>query len=216
MLCCVVLCCVVLCCVVLCCVVLCCVVLCCAEGAVTRRQRTGCLLVLCCVVLCCVVPCRVVTSCVVLCCVVGCCVVSCCVVLCCVVLCGALLWCGVPKALLPEGNGRDVYPQVQVNGRAVCLSACCVLVCCCTAVTKAGLVHSRTWLVLLCRRLCTVTQGLVGPLHRVCRVAPSVLCVRCRTAWCCAMHCTVCALAHCTCGQWAVGSATPVMHWLTT
>ena len=36
-------------------------------------------------------------------------------------------WCGVPKALLPEGNGRDVYPRVQVNGpgcvcgvRAVC------------------------------------------------------------------------------------------------
>ena len=42
-LCCVVLCCVVLCCVVLCCVVLCCVVLCCAEGAITKRQRPGCL-----------------------------------------------------------------------------------------------------------------------------------------------------------------------------
>ena len=40
---CVVLCCVVLCCVVLCCVVLCCVVLCCAEGAITKRQRPGCL-----------------------------------------------------------------------------------------------------------------------------------------------------------------------------
>ena len=86
-------CCVVLCCVVLCCVVLCCVVLCCA--------------VLCCVVLCCAVLC-----CVVLCCVVLCCVVLCCVVLCCVVLC-----CVVPKALLPEGKGRDVYPLVQVNGR---------------------------------------------------------------------------------------------------
>ena len=36
-------------------------------------------------------------------------------------------WCGVLKALLPEGNGRDVYPRVQVNGRAVCLSARCVL-----------------------------------------------------------------------------------------
>ena len=45
MLCCyvVMMCCVVLCCVVLCCVVLCCVVLCCAEGAVTKRQRPGCL-----------------------------------------------------------------------------------------------------------------------------------------------------------------------------
>ena len=38
-------------------------------------------------------------------------------------------WCGVPKAPLPEGNGRDVYPQVQVNGRAVCVArAPCVSV----------------------------------------------------------------------------------------
>ena len=42
--------------------------------------------------------------------------------------CG-VVWCGVPKALLPEGNGRDVYPRVQVNGRAVCLArASCVSV----------------------------------------------------------------------------------------
>ena len=27
--------------------------------------------------------------------------------------------CDVPKALLPEGSGRDVYPRPQVNGRAV-------------------------------------------------------------------------------------------------
>ena len=34
----------------------------------------------------------------------------------------AVVWCGVvPKALLLEGNGRDVYPRVQVNGRAVCV-----------------------------------------------------------------------------------------------
>ena len=90
----------------------------------------------------------------------------------------------------------------------MCLSAHCVLVCCCTA----GPVHCRAWPVLLCRRLCTVTQGLVGPQHRVRRAAPSVLCVQCRTAWCCAPHCTVCALPHCTCGQWAVGSATPTTH----
>ena len=37
------------------------------------------------------------------------------------VLCCAVLCCVVPKALLPEGNGRDVYPRVQVNGRAVCV-----------------------------------------------------------------------------------------------
>ena len=58
--------------------------------------------------------------------VVWCGVVWCGVVWCGVVWCG-VVWCGVPKALLPEGNGRDVYPRVQVNGlgcvycvRAVC------------------------------------------------------------------------------------------------
>ena len=45
-----------------------------------------------------------------------------------VVWCG-VVWCGVPKALLPEGNGRNVYPRVQVNGRAVCVArALCVSV----------------------------------------------------------------------------------------
>ena len=47
---------------------------------------------------------------------VWCGVVWCGVVWCGVVWCG-VVWCGVPKALLPEGNGRDVYPRVQVNGR---------------------------------------------------------------------------------------------------
>ena len=42
-------------------------------------------------------------------------------VLCHAVPCCAVLWCGVPKALLPKGKGRDVYPRVQVNGRAVCV-----------------------------------------------------------------------------------------------
>ena len=37
------------------------------------------------------------------------------------VACG-VVWCGVLKVLLPKGNGRDVYPRVQVNGRAVCVS----------------------------------------------------------------------------------------------
>ena len=31
--------------------------------------------------------------------------------------------------------------------------------------------HSSTWPVLLCRRLCTVTQGLLGSLHFVCCAA---------------------------------------------
>ena len=48
----------------------------------------------------------------------------------------------------------------------------------------------------------------MGPLHPACRAAPSVLIVWCRTAWCCALHCTVCALLHGRCGQRAVGSVT--------
>ena len=74
-------------------------------------------------------------------------------------------------------------------------------------------------------------MGLVGPLHRVCRAAPSVLCVR-------LLHCLVlCTALHFVCpaalhlravgsGQGnscnalphcleAVGSATPAMHCLT-
>ena len=43
-------------------------------------------------------------------------VVWCGVVWCGVVWCG-VVWCGVPKALLREGNGRDVYRRVQVKGR---------------------------------------------------------------------------------------------------
>ena len=97
----------------------------------------------------------VVLCCVVLCCVVLCCVVLCCVVLCCVVLCCVVLCCVVPKALLPEGNGRDVYPRIQVNGWGCVCCVRCVLVCCCIA----GPVHTRTWPALLCRRLCAVTQG---------------------------------------------------------
>ena len=57
---------------------------------------------------------------------VWCGVVRCGVVWCGLVWCG-VVWCGVLKALLLEGNGRDVYPRVQVNGRAVCVArALCV------------------------------------------------------------------------------------------
>ena len=83
-----------------------------AASTATTQQPT--LLLLCCAVLCCAVLCCAVLCCAVLCCAVLCCAVLCCAVLCCVVLC-----CVVPKALLPEGKGRDVYPRVQVNGRAV-------------------------------------------------------------------------------------------------
>ena len=66
-------------------------------------------------------------------------------------------------------------------------------VCQCVVV-QPGPVLSRTWPVLFCRRLCTVTQGLVGPLQRVCCAAPSILCVRCCTArwvWCGVVWCGV-------------------------
>ena len=47
----------------------------------------------------------------------------------------------VPRALLPEGKGQDVYPQVQVNGRAVCVvCALCVSV---FAVAESG--KRETW-----------------------------------------------------------------------
>ena len=40
-----------------------------------------------------------------------------------------MVWCGVSKALLPEGNGPDVYAGVQVNRRALCVArAPCVSV----------------------------------------------------------------------------------------
>ena len=38
-----------------------------------------------------------------------------------------VVWCGVPKALLPKGKGRDVYPRVQVNGLGC---VCCVRAVC--------------------------------------------------------------------------------------
>ena len=50
---------------------------------------------------------------------------------------GLLVWCGVvwygvrwggvPKALLPKGKGRDVYPRVKVNGLGC---VCCVRAVC--------------------------------------------------------------------------------------
>ena len=137
-----------------------------------------------------------------------------------------MLCCVVPKALLPEGNGRDVYPRVQVNGRAVCLSARCVLVCCCTAGTSA-LSH------LVGAALPTPVHGHTGS------SGPTAPCVLCCTisSLCAVPHCLVlCTALHCACpvalhlwavgsGQWnfcyalphclgAVGSATPAMHCL--
>ena len=100
-----------------------------------------------------------------------------------VVRCGAV-WCGVPKALLPEGNGRDVYPRVQVNRRAVCLSALCVLVCCCTAGTSAQSHLADAALPTPVHGL-TGSSGPTAPCVLPCTI--STLCVRCAVVWCGAM-----------------------------
>ena len=42
-------------------------------------------------------------------------------------VCCSVVWRGVPKALLPKGKGRDVYPRVQVNGLGC---VCCVRAVC--------------------------------------------------------------------------------------
>ena len=167
-----------------------------------------CGVVWCGVVWCGVVWCGVVWCGVVWCGVVWCGVVWCGVVWCGVVWCGVVwygvVWCGVVwcaegavtrrqwPGCLPTGTGKRAGLCVW---RARCVEVCCGI---------AGPVHSRTRPALLCRRLCAVTQGLIGPLHPACRAAPSVPSVWCRTAWCCALHCTVCALLHCCCGQRAV------------
>ena len=111
---------------------------------------------------------------------------------------GGAGWCGVPKALLPEGNGRDVYPRVQVNGRAVCLSVRCVLMCCCTGGTSAQLhwasaalptpVHGHTGSIGL-----TALCVLYWTISILCAVLHCLGAVHCT-----ALHCTVCAVLHCT------------------
>ena len=120
------------------------------------------------------------------------------VVWCGVVRCG-VVWGGVPKALLPEGNGREVYPRVQVNGRAVCLSARCVLVCCCTAGTCA-LSH------LAGAVLPTPVHGLTGSSGRVlCRTFSTLCAGPYRLVLCSTLHCVCLAALH----LWAVGYG----HW---
>ena len=161
-----------------------------------------------------VVWCGVVWCGVVWCGVVWCGVVWCGVVWCGVVWCG-VVWCGVPKALLPNGKRPGCLPKGKGKRAGLCvLCARCVEVCCCIA----GPVHSRTWPTLPCRRLCAVTQGLIGPLQPTCHAARQwqwavdlLLCTvplpggsgQCNSCY---------ALLHC---PRAVGSATPAMHCLT-
>ena len=86
------------------------------SGCAPQRRQVWCGVVWCGVVWCGVVWCGVV----------WCGVVWCGVVWCGVVWCG-VVWCGGPKALLPKGKGRDVYPRVQVNGLGC---VCCVRAVC--------------------------------------------------------------------------------------
>ena len=100
--------------------------------------------------------------------------------------------------------GMSTHGYGQMGG--VCLlCARCVLVCCCIA----GPVHTRTWPVLLWRRLCQVIQGLIGPMHHECRATPSVPSVWCRTACCCALPCTALCVLCCTA---VVGTGSPASH----
>ena len=72
-----------------------------------------------------------------------------CITVSCELFCELNCQCGVVcrrRCYQKAMAGMGVYPRVQVNGRAVCLSARRVLVCCCIA----GPVHCRTWPVLLC------------------------------------------------------------------
>ena len=189
-----------------------------------------CGVVWCGVVWCGVVWCGVVWCGVVWCDVVWCGVMWCGVVWCGVVWCG-VVWCGVvwcAEGAVTKGQRPGCLPTGKGKRAGLCvLCARCVLVCC----GIAGPVHSRTWPTLPCRRLRAVTQGLICPLHPACRAAPPVPSVWCRTAWCSAPHCTVCALLHCCSlpgrsGQWtsfnalhhclgAVGSGPPATHCLT-
>ena len=134
--------------------------------------------------------------------VVWCGVVWCCVVWCGVVCCG-VVWCA--EGAVTRRQRPGCLPMVIGKRVGLCvLRAGSVLVCFCIA----GPLHTRTWPVLLCRRLWAVKQGLVGPLHRAGRAAPSVLSVRCRTACYCVLHCTALCVPCCTAvvgrGLWAV------------
>ena len=117
--------------------------------------------------------------------------------------------CFVPKALLPEGKGRDVYPRVKVNRRAVCVV--CAL-CACV------FLHSLTSAHL---HLAGIALPTPVPCHTGSR-RPTAPCVpRCTVnAFCAVPHCLLlCTSLHCTAlcvpcctavvgrGLWAVGTA---------
>ena len=76
-----------------------------------------------------------------------------------------MVWRGVPKVLLPEGIGWDVYPRVQVNRRAVSKCTLCASV----------LLYSRDqcWLHWAGAALPTPVHGHTGS------IGVTALCVLC-------------------------------------
>ena len=101
-------------------------------------------------------------------------------------------------ALLREGYGRDVYPRLHVNGRAVFVV--CAL-CACVLLPSRTSAHSH---------LAGIALPTPLPSHKGSR-RPSAPCVpRCTMSAFCVvshclllsttLHCTVCALLHCSCG----------------
>ena len=187
-----------------------------------------CGVVWCGVVWCGVVWCGVVWCGVVWCGVVWCGVVWCGVVWCDVVCCGVVwsgvewsgvewcgvVWCGVVWC----GEGavtRRQWPgclPMGIGKREGWVSKCSVLSAC-------VLMHSRT---SADSQLAGIALSKPVPSHAgssrptaPCVPRSSVLSVWYRTAWCCALHCTVCALLHCTCGQRAVGCGTLATHCQT-
>ena len=121
-----------------------------------------------------------------------------------------MVWCGVLKALLPEGKGRDVHPRVQVNGKAVCV------VC---AMCDCVLLHSRT---SAHSHLASIALPTLVPNHKgsrrptapcVPRCTMSVFCVVAHCLLLCTtVHCNACALLHYSRGHRAVGSGSPATH----
>ena len=130
-------------------------------------------------------------------------------------VCCGVVWCGVPKALLPEGKGRNVYPRVRVNGRAVCVACALCVVCVrwssplCHFVAAAGPVRlggaPAPALAAACWRRClravpppppsASAPSHFGPDRLRCplRCAPGRCCCRC--CWCCCCNRVV---AHCS------------------
>ena len=116
---------------------------------------------------------------------------------------GAMVWCGVPKALLPKGKGRDAYPRVQVNGLGC--------VCCMRAVRKCVVAWPDQCTLALgrhCLADACAQSHRVSFAHCTPRAALHHQCLLCGAALLGAPHHTALCVPCCTVvvgrGQWAV------------